>query len=171
MEDKHPVCRLAHGQLYEWRGLQPFSAVTWPACLESTGEKGWLRFHYEPLAYQVFRLRQSPAQIWLFSPGEADVCLVEVFGLSEEPDIDRLGAPDLCFDYPLEARLQRSLGNPDEYQQECVYAGRGLALLFGLPLGQAQHLLRVRGFKPMSADSYRDRFVDLPPVRWFGLSM
>ena len=59
------------------------------------------------------------------------------------------------------------LGFDAEDQQEWVYAQRGLSLLISRPTGVVPHLFRVRGFRPMPADSYRDRFIDLPPVRWF----
>jgi hypothetical protein len=40
-------------------------------------------------------------------------------------------------------------------------------LLVSLSIGRAQRLVRIRGFESMPAASYRDRFVDLPPIRWF----
>ena len=163
----HPVCRLAQGELHTWRGLEPFPAAKPPACLQSTGEQGWLRFHREPLAYRVYRLAQSQAQVWLFSPGEGDVCLVEVSEPQQTQDMDQLGLPDLRYHYPIEARLQRPLGNPLKDQEEYVYASHGISLLFNVPARGEQRLARVRGFRPMSAAIYRDRFVELPPVRWF----
>lgn len=163
----HPICALAEGKLQEWHGLQPFPVADVPACLQYTGELGWLRFRHEPLSYQVYRVAQSRVQVWLFSSGAADVCLVEVFRLPPALDIGPLGPPDLCFNYPLEARMQRPLGDPCEDQQEYVFARHGMSLLVNVSTNGRRRLVRVRGFHPMPAFRYRDRFVDLSPVRWF----
>jgi hypothetical protein len=164
------VCALAAGQWAAWQGLQPFPAAERPACLQPVGRDGWLSFQSAPLAYQVFCHAASGNEVWLFRDRAEKICLVEVFplpvALLPDPSLDPLGPPDLTYSLSLAARLQRPEKFPDANLQEKVFGRHGLAFLL-LPTDYQPKLVRVRGFEPMPVQTYQERFVDLPPVRFF----
>lgn len=170
MTDEEAVCDLAEGNLLDWKGLQPFDVEVPPACLGRQESDGWLQFRWGYAAYRVFRCRSEGPEVWLFTLDDSKVRLIEVFLLPTSLVIgvlrEQLGAPELKVACPLPARLQRPLGTPDEDLNELVYARKGLALLLGRNPEARERLIRVRGFEIMSAEAYRHRFVDLPPVRF-----
>jgi hypothetical protein len=161
MADVHPVCRLAAGMVSEWLGLRPFPLAEWPDCLGPGRGEGWLQFHHESLHYREFCSAGSSSPVRLYAPGDADVCLVEVTN-PPSPDLGPLGPPELTFNYPAAARLQHPVPGAGKDLTEAVYGSRGLAALLS-----SGRVIRLRGFQPVSAAAYRDRFVELPPIRWF----
>ncbi len=170
MANKETICNLVEGNLLAWEGLQPFNVDEPPACLGRQESDGWLRFRWGHAAYRVFRCSPGGPEVWLFTLDDIRVRLIEVFllprSLATGDLLEQLGVPELEVVCPLAAQLQRSFGAPDEDLNELVYAWRGLALLLGRTPGARERLVRVRGFEIMSAEEYRQRFVDLPPVRF-----
>lgn len=170
MTNEEAICNLAEGNFLAWEGLQPFNVAKPPACLGRQESDGWLRFRWGYAAYRVFRCGPEGPDVWLFTLDDDRVRLIEVFSLpmalGEGALQEQLGVPELEVPCPLAAQLQRPLGTLGQDLNEWIYAGRGLALLLGRTPGAQERLVRVRGFELMSAEEYRQRFVELPPVRF-----
>lgn len=166
-ESETAVCRLVELDLSGWQGLVPFPIDWAPACLGPACSRGWLEFSAGYLPYRRYCLDNDATHVWLFSDGEEMVCLAEVFppGSAEAGKLlDQLGPAETCGGYPVEAELQRPLRRPGEMLEEHVYGARGLAILCGCLPRQAMRAVRIRGFEPMSAARYHERFVRLPPL-------
>ncbi|MQA87401.1 MAG: hypothetical protein GEV03_22920 [Streptosporangiales bacterium] len=106
----------------------------------------------------------------MFFSADERVRLVEVMrapATSTEALLRSLGAAEKRFPYPVAARLQRPLIDPDEQAEEHVFGARGLALLVARQRFSRLRLVRLRGFAPMPADEYSRLFLDLPQVRYF----
>jgi hypothetical protein len=165
------VCELAAGRLDAWSGLQPFKPDAAPTCLGAMIRDGWLEFGGDSMSYRLFQPGTSGAEVWLFNPPGDDIRLVEVFspaiGGATRAILRSLGNAEMQYEYPLEGRLQRMLGAPDETLEELVFAHRGLAVMLGHRPGASEWIFRLRGFERMAADVYYQRFVHLPETRFF----
>jgi hypothetical protein len=171
MIDARTICDLAAGEFSEWGGLRAFALEAVPACLDSTGDSGWLQFGQRHLAYYVFRLGSVGSLVWLFTFDDGQVRLVEVHELPQNISVDEvlegLGPTDAQLGYSSAAQMQRPLGEPDERVSEYVFSRRGLALLVGHKPNGSRRILRVRGFEVMPLQRYKELFVDLPEPRFF----
>lgn len=166
------LAALAAGRFLAWHGLRPFTREGLPACLRPAGQPGYQEFAEGPLAFERFRFETDSgrSEVWLFWDHAGRVCLAEVFRLAARADaslFEALGPPDLVAPVPTAAVLQRPAHLPGGPLSERVYATRGLALAVRVGAEAHGSLVRVRGFEPMPARRYGERFVNLPQTRFF----
>ena len=128
--------------------------------------------------YRAFRrLEDAGALVTrLFVFGDSLVRLVEVYGSPVGPaelaarrvlasTRARQGEPDALGDWPLANELQLPLMRYGEVLREYIFGDAGLALLVGEGREQpALGLARLRGFEPMTAREYRERYTALAPA-------
>jgi len=163
------ICCLVEGRVFDWHGLEPFPIEEAPGCIGEQTASEWLKFKRGYASYRVFRGNPGGPEVWLFSFDGDSVELVELFSppvsFGSEETLALLGQPELIGDYPGAAQLQRPLRQPGEELRELIYEERGLALLLAHAPETATRAVRVRGFESMPAQTYYERFVELPEVQ------
>lgn len=162
------TCSLVQGRVLDWQGLRPFAIEEVPGCIGEQVANDWLKFKQGYGSYRVFRRSLEGPEVWLFTFDGSNVGLIELFSppasFASDEALDALGQPELIGDYPGAAQLQRPLRQPGEELRELIYGKRGLALLLADAPDKAKRAVRVRGFEPMPAQKYYERFVELPEV-------
>jgi hypothetical protein len=175
------LCDLVAGRLDRWRGLTPFPPADAPACLGvPEGVDRHLKLGHRWVAYRAFcgPGEDGLPETRLFTFSDSLVRLIEVCGAPVAPTElaarqmlaearARQGEPEALGDWPLANELQRPLVRNGEVLREYVFGDAGLALLVG-ESGEpaALRLARLRGFEPMTAREYRERYMTLPPVEF-----
>lgn len=164
------LCPLLEGDIGGFSGVNEPGISEADACLGVETRRGWLPFFDRVAEYRTFSSGPDSPETWLFATGDGRVELAEVYRLPRDATpavlFMQLGSRGDEIEFPLAARLQRPIIEPEESAVEYVHAARGLAILVARRDDEAERVVRLRAFAAMPLQQYVDRFVRLLPVHF-----